>query len=220
MGETMKHTTLDFERQERQGFPEVVYCEGKTIDQCIDIFKELDKVYPLFMGTRASKELYERAKGEIPHLQYDEMGRIIYKADAWPCTNGDRLILVVTAGTSDMKVAEEAYLTAKLMGNRVERLYDVGVAGIHRILEAKPLLDEANVIIVAAGMEGALASVVGGLVKVPVIAVPTSVGYGANFEGLSALLGMINSCAAGIGVVNIDNGFGAARLAHTINSRR
>lgn len=148
------------------------------------------------------------------------MSRILYVNRNPINRNGERTIAVVTAGTSDMPVAEEAALTAELMGNKVLRVYDVGVAGIHRLMERLDSIQEANVVIAVAGMEGALASVLGGLVNKPLIAVPTSVGYGANFEGLAALLAMLNSCAAGVGVVNIDNGFGAGRLAHMINSQR
>jgi hypothetical protein len=159
--------------------------------------------------------VYEAVKEVIPEIKYNELGRTLtlYQTDL--AEEGS--ILVVSAGTSDMPVAEEAYETARIMGNKVERLYDVGVAGIHRLLENQKELRQARVVIVAAGMEGALASVVGGLVNKPVIAVPTSVGYGASFNGLAALLGMLNSCSAGVGVVNIDNGFGAAYLASSIN---
>lgn len=211
---------LDLDRAKRQGFPEVVYCEGKTDEQCIAIFKELAAHYSLFMGTRARKSIYDALKSSIPSLEYDEVSRIIYSKEEWSLKNGDRTIAVITAGTSDVPEAEEAALTAELMGNTVSRIYDVGVAGIHRLFDRLEEIQSANVVIVIAGMEGALASVVGGLVNKPVVAVPTSVGYGASFQGLAALLSMLNSCAAGVGVVNIDNGFGAGRLAHMINSQR
>ncbi|WP_298705086.1 nickel pincer cofactor biosynthesis protein LarB [uncultured Veillonella sp.] len=215
-----KDAELDFDRAKRQGFPEVVYCEGKTDDQCIAIFKELATHYSLFMGTRARQSIFDALKEYIPSLQYDEVSRIIYCKEDWTLQNGERTIAVITAGTSDVSVAEEAALTAELMGNKVNRIYDVGVAGIHRLFNRLDEIQSANVVIVIAGMEGALASVVGGLVNKPVVAVPTSVGYGASFHGLAALLSMLNSCAAGVGVVNIDNGFGAGRLAHMINSQR
>ena len=211
---------IDLDRNERQGFPEVVYCEGKTDQQCVDIYMTLQEHYDTFMGTRARISIYEALKPHIPDVQYDEMSRILYVNRNPINRNGERTIAVVTAGTSDMPVAEEAALTAELMGNKVLRVYDVGVAGIHRLMERLDSIQEANVVIAVAGMEGALASVLGGLVNKPLIAVPTSVGYGANFEGLAALLAMLNSCAAGVGVVNIDNGFGAGRLAHMINSQR
>ena len=211
---------LDLDRAKRQGFPEVVYCEGKTDEQCIAIFNELAAHYKVFMGTRARQSIYDALKATIPSIMYDEVSGIIYAKDEWFLQNGDRTIAVITAGTSDIKVAEEAALTAELMGNKVNRIYDVGVAGIHRLFDRIDEIQSANIVIVIAGMEGALASVVGGLVNKPVVAVPTSVGYGASFHGLAALLSMLNSCAAGVGVVNIDNGFGAGRLAHMINSQR
>lgn len=172
------------------------------------------------MGTRGRQSIYEALLPFIPDLQYDATSRILYRRSDWFLQNEDRSIAVVTAGTSDIPIAEEAALTAELMGNEVKRIYDVGVAGIHRLFHRLSDIQAANVVIVVAGMEGALASVVGGLVTKPIIAVPTSVGYGANFKGLAALLSMLNSCAAGVGVVNIDNGFGAGRLAHVINSQR
>ena len=185
---------LDHNRSLRQGFPEVVYCEGKTVEQVAAIMEKLAQVHNNILGTRAD-------------------------ADKFP-KDDKRYIAVVTAGTSDLPISEEAALTAEIMGNQVERVYDVGVAGIHRLFDKLDLIRNANVVIVVAGMEGALASVVGGLVERPVIAVPTSVGYGANFQGLSALLGMLNSCSAGVAVVNIDNGFGAGRMASIINHMR
>lgn len=176
--------------------------------------------YDNVIGTRADKAVYEELKTHIPAVQYDELSRLVYQRKDKTIVNGDRVIAVVTAGTSDIPVAEEAALTAEIMGNKVQRIYDVGVAGIHRLLRREDELRRANVLIVIAGMEGALASVVGGLVDKPVIAVPTSIGYGANFHGISALLAMLNSCAAGVSVVNIDNGFGAGRLADMMNRMR
>ena len=178
------------------------------------------KKYDNIIGTRASKEVYERLLPDFPDVQYDDLARMVYQRKDTTIVNGDRTIAVVTAGTSDIPVSEEAALTAEIMGNKVMRIYDVGVAGIHRLLSRADDIRKANVVIVVAGMEGALASVVGGLVSQPVIAVPTSIGYGANFHGLSALLAMLNSCAAGVSVVNIDNGFGAGRLADILNRMR
>ena len=211
---------LDLQRQQRCGFPEVVYCAGKTTDQSVKILEILMEKYDNVIGTRASKEIFDILSAKFPAAQYDELAKMVYQHKDKTIINGDRLISVITAGTSDIPVAEEAALTAEIMGNRVERIYDVGVAGIHRLLARVDDIRKANVNIVVAGMEGALASVVGGLVDKPVIAVPTSIGYGANFHGLSALLAMLTSCAAGISVVNIDNGFGAGRLADTMNSLR
>lgn len=211
---------LDLQRQQRCGFPEVVYCAGKTVDQSVRILDILMEKYDNVIGTRADKAVYDDLAGRHPAAQYDELARMVYQHKDKTVVNGDRLISVITAGTSDIPIAEEAALTAEIMGNRVERIYDVGVAGIHRLLARVDDIRRANVNIVVAGMEGALASVVGGFVDKPVIAVPTSIGYGANFHGLSALLAMLNSCAAGVSVVNIDNGFGAGRLADTMNRLR
>lgn len=211
---------LDLQRQQRCGFPEVVYCAGKTVDQSVRILDILMEKYDNVIGTRADKAVYDALAGRHPAAQYDELARMVYQHKDKTVVNGDRLISVITAGTSDIPIAEEAALTAEIMGNRVERIYDVGVAGIHRLLARVDDIRRANVNIVVAGMEGALASVVGGLVDKPVIAVPTSIGYGAHFHGLSALLAMLNSCAAGVSVVNIDNGFGAGRLADTMNRLR
>ncbi|MCQ4112837.1 MULTISPECIES: nickel pincer cofactor biosynthesis protein LarB [Megasphaera] len=211
---------LDLQREARCGFPEVVYCAGKTVGQSVQILDVLMDKYDNVIGTRADKAVYDALVGRHPAAQYDELARMVYQHKDKNVVNGDRLISVITAGTSDIPIAEEAALTAEIMGNRVERIYDVGVAGIHRLLARVDDIRRANVNIVVAGMEGALASVVGGLVDKPVIAVPTSIGYGANFHGLSALLAMLNSCAAGVSVVNIDNGFGAGRLADTMNRLR
>lgn len=211
---------IDHERSMRQGFAEVVYCEGKTAEQCAAIMERLAAVHNNIIGTRASKEKFAAVKKVVSDAEYFPDARFI-KIERKPLPKDEkRYIAVVTAGTSDLPVSEEAALTADIMGNTVKRVYDVGVAGIHRLFSKIDIIREANVVIVAAGMEGALASVVGGLVDRPVIAVPTSVGYGANFKGLSALLGMLNSCSSGVAVVNIDNGFGAGRLASIINHMR
>lgn len=211
---------LDLQREARCGFPEVVYCAGKTVSQSVQILDVLMDKYDNVIGTRADKAVYDALISRHPAAQYDPLARMVYQHKDKTVVNGDRLISVITAGTSDIPIAEEAALTAEIMGNRVERIYDVGVAGIHRLLARVDDIRQANVNIVVAGMEGALASVVGGLVDKPVIAVPTSIGYGANFHGLSALLAMLNSCASGVSVVNIDNGFGAGRLADTMNRLR
>lgn len=211
---------LDHNRSLRQGFPEVVYCEGKTTVQAAVILKTLAGRHANVLGTRAGRELYEAVKKDLPDAVYYEEARLIVLEKAPLPKDDKRVIAVIAAGTSDFPVSEEAALTAEVMGNKVVRVYDVGVAGIHRLLGKIDVIRAANVVVVVAGMEGALASVVGGLVNKPVIAVPTSVGYGANFHGLSALLGMLNSCSAGVAVVNIDNGFGAGRMASIINHMR
>jgi pyridinium-3,5-biscarboxylic acid mononucleotide synthase len=209
---------VDHHRNIRGGFPEVIYCEGKTIDQITGIFKKLlESGCANIMATRAGSAIYEAVSATVPDAVYYEQARIVV-ANRQPGLTNPGFILVVTAGTSDIPVAEEAAVTAEIMGNSVRRLYDVGVAGIHRLFANSGDIMDANVIVVAAGMDGALASVVGGLVDKPVIAVPTSVGYGASFGGLAALLTMINSCASGVGTVNIDNGFGAGYLASLVNS--
>lgn len=211
------YAKIDYQRALRNGFPEVIYCPGKRIEHVCGIVEDmLQKSIGNIMASRATLEVYEAIKSVAPDAMYYEAARIVLiKRQEFGTSK--RHILVVTAGTSDIPVAEEAAITAEILGNRVERIFDVGVAGIHRLLSKAENLQKANVIIVVAGMEGALPSVVGGLVDKPVIAVPTSVGYGASFNGLSALLGMLNSCASGIGVMNIDNGFGAACLANRIN---
>ena len=211
---------LDNDRADRQGFPEVVYCAGKTTEQCVQIMLALSERNDNVLATRASAEVYAAVKEKLSDAVYYADARIIALERKPLPKDEKRVIAVVTAGTSDIPVAAEAAITAQIMGNRVECIYDVGVAGIHRMFAQLDKLRRANVLIVVAGMEGALASVVGGLVDKPVIAVPTSVGYGANFGGLSALLGMLNSCSAGVAVVNIDNGFGAGRLASIINHMR
>lgn len=218
--EDLHFAKIDHHRMLRQGFPEVVFCQGKTIEQVAEIMKCLIKHNTNILATRANRQMFEAVQAVIPDAEYHELAKLIIVKREELKVDEKRFILVMTAGTSDIPVAEEAALTAEIMGNTVKRVYDVGVAGIHRLLAQQQLIQEANVLIVAAGMEGALASVVGGMVAKPVIAVPTSVGYGANFGGLAALLSMLNSCAAGIAVVNIDNGFGAGRLASIINNMR
>lgn len=215
--EDIGYANIDHHRQIRNGYPEVIYCEGKSDEHVLGIIKRMKEKGSNILGTRCRKDTYEKVKNIYPNCEYEESSRIL-KIQNKPIKNvGKGKIVVVTGGTSDIPVADEAYYTAKFLGNEVERVYDVGVAGIHRLLNKMSILKSARVLIVVAGMEGALPSVVGGLVDVPVIAVPTSVGYGANFGGLSALLTMLNSCASGISVVNIDNGFGAGYLAATIN---
>ena len=206
---------LDLKSKKRTGFPEVVFCQGKKDEFLKDIFTKLYAANGEVLGTRATKEQFEIVKSVLENAEYNEISRIITVRKEKKNLIGN--IAVCTAGTADIPVAEEAAQSAEFFGCFVERIYDVGVSGIHRLLSKTELLQKANCIVAVAGMEGALASVIGGLVAVPVIAVPTSVGYGASFEGLSALLTMINSCANGISVVNIDNGFGAAYIASQIN---
>lgn len=215
----MGFAKVDHHREIRTGVPEVIFCQGKTTEQVLQIFTRLIEVHQSpILATRASSELYEYIQQTIPSAEYNSLARcIVANRQFINSSEGLGRILIVSAGTADLPVAEEAAVTAQTLGNPVERLYDVGVAGIHRLLSNQAILASAKVIIVVAGMEGALPSVVGGIVDKPVIAVPTSVGYGASFGGLAALLAMLNSCASGIGVVNIDNGFGAACLAHKIN---
>lgn len=217
----MGFANVDNHRALRTGFPEVIFGQGKTSAQIRDIMAELVKKGGNIMATRTTAEDYEAVKTVLPQAQYYETARIIAvleeSVDPMDCR---KTVAVVTAGTADIPIAEEAAVTAEILGNRVRRIYDVGVAGIHRLFDKLDQIREADVIIAVAGMEGALASVVGGLVDVPVIAVPTSIGYGANLGGLSALLSMLNSCANGVAVVNIDNGFGAAYMAAVINRKR
>lgn len=214
--EDLGFAKVDHHRNIRNGYPEVIYCEGKTNEQIKMIVDKLMQRNNNIMATRASAEVFESIRQITEDAVYYEDARIVVvkKRDIG---KSSKMIAVVTAGTSDIPVAEEAAITCETMGQWVERVYDVGVAGIHRLFARTDIIMKANVIVVVAGMEGALASVVSGLVDKPVIAVPTSVGYGANFGGLSALLTMLNSCATGIGVVNIDNGFGAGFLAAMIN---
>ena len=215
--EDIEYAKIDHHRAVRQGFPEVVFCQGKTVSQVAEIMRKLAAAYPNVLGTRARKEMFVEVQKHIPDAQYHELANLIIVERKKKEAHSDRYIVVLSAGTSDMPIAEEAAVTAEIMGNNVKRIYDVGVAGIHRLFAHRETICQADVCIVVAGMEGALASVVGGMVDKPVIAVPTSVGYGASFNGLAALLSMLNSCAAGVAVVNIDNGFGAGRMASIIN---
>ena len=209
---------IDHARAERQGFPEVIFGEGKTREQILGIFEKLAARSPNVLITRTNADVYGEIRNIHNESEWHEAARVIRVfRDKTELGTGE--IAVVTAGTSDIPVAEEAALTAETMGNRVKRIWDAGVAGIHRILAEREILQNSRVVVVVAGMEGALPSVVGGLVKVPVIAVPTSIGYGASFNGLAALLGMLNSCASNVTVVNIDNGFGAGFVASLINRR-
>ncbi len=217
--ESMSFATVDHHRQLRQGFPEVILCHGKTPAQVSEIAAKIMKHSQPLLATRATQEHFDAVKRKIRSAKYNEVARTITANEPKRPSPDRGMILVVTAGTSDIGVAEEAAVTAHMLGNPVERLFDVGVAGIHRLLSQSRKLMKASVIIVVAGMEGALPSVVGGLVDVPVIAVPTSVGYGASFGGVTALLAMLNSCASGITVVNIDNGFGAGFAASLMNRR-
>ena len=216
--EDLGFARVDTHRQLRTGVPEVVYCAGKTPPQVAAIVERLYERNGLVMGTRASAEHFAAVAELLPHATLHEPAGIFeVRAEPRPESREDApYLLVVSAGTSDQKVAEEAAITAEILGTRVERLYDCGVAGLHRILGERERLNRAKVIVVVAGMEGALPSVIGGLVEQPVVAVPTSVGYGASFNGLAALLGMLNTCASGVTVVNIDNGFGAGYFAHLI----
>ena len=214
--EDLGFAKVDHHRDLRVGMPEVVFSPRKTPAQVAEIFKRLAKHAPNVLATRASREQFRAVKKIVREARFEEAGRaIVLQRDRKLYGKGK--ISVISAGTSDIPVAEEAALTADLMGNTVERIYDVGVAGIHRLLAHRRAISQSRVVIVCAGMEGALPSVVGGLVGVPVIAVPTSVGYGAAFKGMAALLGMMNSCASNVSVVNIDNGFGAGYVASLIN---
>lgn len=207
---------LDHHRTLRWGFPEVIFCPGKTADQVAGIVERLAERSPRLLGTRATLEQFQAAQARVPELRYHEAARALWleREPDRPLKAG---VMIVAAGTSDLPVAEEAALTLRLMGHQPQVVADVGVAGLHRLLPHVPALQAAHVVIAVAGMEGALASVVGGLVACPVIAVPTSIGYGASFGGVAALLAMLNSCASGVAVVNIDNGFGAGHMAAVIN---
>ncbi len=213
--EEMDYAKLDTHRGMRSGFPEVVFCQGKTDDHLLGVYRKLLEFDGRVLGTRAGRDQYELIKAEIKDAVYDPVSRIL-KVDRKPLEKKGK-VAICCAGTADVPVAEEAAQTAEYFGTYVERVFDVGVSGIHRLLSKTELLQNCNCVVAIAGMEGALASVIGGLVSVPVIAVPTSVGYGASFNGLSALLTMINSCANGIAVVNIDNGYGAGYMATQIN---
>lgn len=214
--EDMGFAKLDHHRSLRWGFPEVVFCPGKTPAQVASIVERLAERSPRVLGTRATAEQYQAAQVRVPDLRYDETARALWleREPDRPLKAG---VTIVAAGTSDLPVAKEAALTLRLMGHDPQLVTDVGVAGLHRLLPHVPALQAAHVVIAVAGMEGALASVVGGLVACPVIAVPTSIGYGASFNGLAALLAMLNSCASGVAVVNIDNGYGAGHMAAVIN---
>jgi len=214
--EDLGFAKLDHHRSIRCGFPEVIFCQGKTTEQVVTIVTRMTDHGHAVLATRAAPEVYEAVRAHHPEAIYHKAARAIVLVGRQRCPRLDGLVAVVSAGTSDQPVAEEARVTAEVMGCRTEPFYDVGVAGIHRLLAHTEALAKATVVIVVAGMEGALASVVGGLVDVPVVGVPTSIGYGASFQGLAPLLTMLNSCAAGIGVVNIDNGFGAGYLAALI----
>ena len=214
--EDVTYAHIDHHRQLRHGMPEVIYCEGKTLDQVAGIAKRMLKAGSEVLATRASESMYQAIRKLDRRAEYHPASRSIVVGDKKKRTTRG-VILVLTAGTSDIPVAEEAAVTAGMLGSSVRTVYDVGVAGIHRVLSKREDLDAARVIVVVAGMDGALPSVVGGLVDKPVIAVPTSIGYGAGFQGLAPLLTMLNSCASGVAVMNIDNGFGAGVLAHRIN---
>lgn len=220
--EQLDFAQIDHHRTLRQGHAEVVFCAGKTTEQVVSICERLAEATGAFLGTRANADQARALAERFPRLEWNVIGRtVVLRADpAQVAPPHGGTVLVICAGTSDLPVAEEAAVTASVMGCKVERLTDVGVAGLHRLLSAGEALRAADVLIVVAGMEGALPSVVGGLVRAPVIAVPTSVGYGASFGGVAALLAMLNSCAAGISVVNIDNGFGAAMVAVRILASR
>jgi pyridinium-3,5-biscarboxylic acid mononucleotide synthase len=216
--EDIGHTKIDHARASRQGFPEVIFGEGKTREQVLNIFEKLAARSPNVLITRTTADVYGEIRNVVAEAEWHESARLIrLMRDRDDRGSGE--IAVVTAGTSDIPVAEEAALTAEAMGNRVVRIWDAGVAGIHRIISQRETLSNARAVIVAAGMEGALPSVVGGLVAVPVIGVPTSIGYGASFGGIAALLGMLNSCSSNVTVVNIDNGFGAGFVASLINRK-
>ena len=216
--EQLPFATIDHLRPITQGHQEVIFCPGKTVGQVVAIAERLEAAGGSFLATRADPAQADALVAQFPRAEVNALGRTVFlPPDPEPAATGRGTILVCTAGTSDLAVAEEAAVSARALKNSVERMTDVGVAGIHRLLLQTDVLRAASVIIVVAGMEGALPSVVGGLVKVPVIAVPTSIGYGASFGGLAALLAMLNSCASGVTVVNIDNGFGAAAAASRIN---
>ena len=212
------HTVIDTDRKRRTGAHEVIYCRGKTAEQIRDIAKTMKENGAEILGTGMKKEVFEVIKKDFPEAFYDETAGVFTAGIRKPEKKGKGYIAVVSAGTSDYPVSEEAALTAEFYGNEVKRVQDAGVAGLHRLLRHLDVIRGARVVIAVAGMEGALASVVGGLVSSPVIAVPTSVGYGSSLNGLSALLSMLNSCSSGVSVVNIDNGFGAGYLASMINN--
>ncbi|MCK4777892.1 MAG: nickel pincer cofactor biosynthesis protein LarB [Actinomycetia bacterium] len=206
---------VDLHRPKRKGFPEVIFCPGKTTKQIQKIAKELYKSGESLMATKADKKVFKAIKEAIKEAEYNEIARVVFAKKEKSKPKGD--VLILTAGTSDIPIAEESAVTAEIMGSKVERIYDVGIAGLHRLLDFKDKLLKAKVIVVVAGMEGALPSLVAGLVNCPVIGVPTSIGYGTSFQGITPLFSMLNSCAEGLAVVNIDNGFGAGYIASLIN---
>ena len=214
--EDLGFAKIDHHRALRKGFPEVVFCQNKTVKQVMEIVKRLAKDNSTILATRATEDMFRQIKKHIKNTQYNTKSKTIIVNKKNKIKNNKK-ILVASAGTSDINVAEEAAVVAEAMGNKVERLYDVGVAGLHRLLNNKEKIEEANVLIVVAGMDGVLPSVVSGIFGKPVIAVPTSVGYGASFKGIAPLLTMLNSCSPGVVVVNIDNGFGAGYFASMIN---
>jgi len=217
--EDIGYARLDHHRALRKGFPEVVFCEGKRVEHIVEILQRLEQKHSPVLATRATPDVYAAVAARLPAAKYFADARMIQLG-----VNGTQptatTVLIVCAGTADVPVAEEAAVTATALGSQTERLYDVGVAGVHRLLAAREILDAANVIVVVAGMDGALPTIIGGLVAAPVIAVPTSVGYGTGLGGTAALMTMLNACAPGIAVVNIDNGFGAGYMAHLINTRK
>jgi len=214
--EDLGFAKIDTHREIRKGFPETIFCQGKTQEQVLSILKTMIKHNKNILLTKATKTLYNNVKKSYSKVKYNEQAKVIIIQQHRQKRKKGK-ILVLTAGTSDIPVAEEAVETAELLGNRVEKVYDVGVAGVHRLFDIKEKIFSANVVIVVAGMDGALPSIVGGLTSKPVIAVPTSVGYGASFKGVAPLLTMLNTCAEGVVVVNIDNGFGAGYFASLIN---
>lgn len=214
--ENLGYAMTDNHRALRRGYPEVIFCKGKTIEQITGIVERLTSAHKIILATKATDEIYEAVLTVNPAAVYHREAHLI-RIGHLPTPASEDRILIITAGTSDIPIAEEAACTAEAMGNHIERLYDAGVAGIHRLFDNVERLFTANVVVVIAGMDGALPSIIGGLVDRPVIAVPTSIGYGASFNGLAPLLTMLNSCAPGVAVVNIDNGFGAGYLAAMIN---
>ncbi|OGJ93431.1 MAG: 1-(5-phosphoribosyl)-5-amino-4-imidazole-carboxylate carboxylase [Candidatus Raymondbacteria bacterium RIFOXYA2_FULL_49_16] len=218
--EDLGFAKVDHGRERRKGFPEVIFCQGKTPEQIKKIARSIIAHGSRLLGTRLSEQAWKAISADLPEATYGPVSRTMTYTPKGPRKKPAGSIAIVCAGTSDIPIAEEAAVTAEMLGSNVTRVYDAGVAGIHRLFAHKTTLDNARVVVVVAGMEGALASVVGGLVRVPVIAVPTSVGYGASFGGVAALLAMLNSCASGVTVVNIDNGFGAGYAASLINTSR
>jgi hypothetical protein len=215
--EDIDYAHIDHHRSLRKGFPEVIFGQGKTADQIIGIMGSMAKNEEIILVTRIDREKADQVRKAFPAAEYDEAARMLLLKEQEPDLKSLGEILIISAGTSDIPVAKEAVITAQAMGNRVRSIFDVGVAGIHRLFAHREVIENASVLVVVAGMEGALPSVVAGMVRAPVIAVPTSVGYGTSFGGMTALLGMLNSCSSNIAVVNIDNGFGAGYMAATIN---